>query len=117
MQFKYLKTVKCPHCGCETVVRESLQTTVTRGQAEVMTHTSGGQWEKRDFLCGFSVEYIPNFQRDELGGYCTRSIEYIAMQDARAQTTKKLKDVLEESAVDKHFREAVLSDLDRVRLW
>ena len=63
---KYLKTDKCPICGETTIVAEEIE--VSR-DGTVREHTNGGRWEKRTFLCGQGMRYIPNYGRDEYSEY------------------------------------------------
>jgi hypothetical protein len=63
---KYIKTDKCAICGCSTVIEESIKTSDNGTEKCIRTHVSGGTWEKRKFLCGFTIEYIPNFMSVEV---------------------------------------------------
>jgi hypothetical protein len=69
MDLLFNKMTKCPDCGCEVVVEESVQTDASwngsTAATKIREHCEGGRWEKRAFLCGFTGEYVPNFRRVE----------------------------------------------------
>lgn len=80
MQFKHLKITQCPECGCSTVVAER----VDHDRSKVRTHCNGQQWEHREFLCGASFTWIPNFERADQQFSCRNTPEFKAKESARS---------------------------------
>lgn len=68
MNLKNLKTTCCPICGESTVINEGLEISKWN-KSEIRQHTNGTRWEKRTFLCGYTITYCPNFSRDEPADY------------------------------------------------
>lgn len=60
---KSIKTTKCPICGCAEIVEESVNTS-SWNKPEILQHCSGARWEHRKFLCGYKVQYEPNFTKE-----------------------------------------------------
>jgi hypothetical protein len=60
----YIKTNKCPYCGCMEIVEESVKRSWDKKNPTIRKHISGGTWEKRGFLCGTIISYIPNYGKD-----------------------------------------------------
>lgn len=74
MKLNFIETDKCPICGCDIVIEESIETET--GRMGIRVHTNGGRWEHRKFLCGKEIIYCPNFRREELKGNCKRAPIY-----------------------------------------
>jgi hypothetical protein len=74
IQFLHMKVPCCPTCGDNTVVEESIGTTAlySRDVPEIREHCNGQRWESRKFLCGCTVEWVPNFRRAEVTKVCPR---------------------------------------------
>lgn len=66
MELKYVKTKKCPICGCTEVVSESVNTF----QHKISVHCNGTEWETREFACGYAVQYVPNFKAEQEVSQC-----------------------------------------------
>lgn len=66
MQLQYVKTTRCPECECHTVVEERIRTSNNK----IDRHTNTQQWELRTFLCGYSVEWVPNHKCEVRKGAC-----------------------------------------------
>ncbi len=58
-----IRTDKCPICGCTEIVEESVNTS-NWNKPEVLQHCNGARWEHRKFLCGYKVQYEPNFTKE-----------------------------------------------------
>jgi hypothetical protein len=67
MNLKFLKTEKCPTCGCSTIISESIKAEMDT--QKLSTHCNGELWETREFLCGCVINYIPNFQKEVVNKY------------------------------------------------
>lgn len=58
-----IKTIQCPICGCTDIIEESVDTN-NYGKPEILQHCNGTRWEHRKFLCGYHVQYEPNFSKE-----------------------------------------------------
>jgi hypothetical protein len=98
IQFQNLKISKCPTCGCQTVVAESLDVDNYSHKAEprIREHTMGGRWERRKFLCGFEVAWCPNFRRAEVKTVCPKDTEYQRLESAQQELADKERAIQEE---------------------
>lgn len=86
MQFKHLKITKCPECGCDTVISER----VDYFDGKVQQHCNGQQWEQREFLCGASFKWIPNFCRAEPQSRCRKTPEWKLKEAKRASLRSQI---------------------------
>lgn len=94
MNLKFIKTDKCPICGCDTVISESVDTGYNN--TKVLEHCNGGLWENRDFLCGFKVKYSPNFAKEEYVNNCRNDESKIALKKKTKQFYMEVLDFLDE---------------------
>ncbi len=81
VEIKNLTATKCPVCQCDTIVAESLK--VSFNHTSILTHTNGERWETRTFLCGASVEYIPNYGGHTQTAKCHRDPVEIEKDEKR----------------------------------
>lgn len=88
MNLQYIKMESCPHCKCNTVVREEIA--VSPYNKELRRHVNGELWEHRKFLCGFTISHIPNFQGAEETSPCTLSQEYVDRMFRKDELQKKI---------------------------
>lgn len=84
MNLKSLKTNCCPVCGESTVINESVEVSKWSNR-EVRQHCNGTRWEKRTFLCGYTITYCPNFNRDVPDDYTRCSND----QSIKERNTKR----------------------------
>lgn len=108
MNLKFIKTDKCPICGCNIITSEYIEPEINR--KSLRTHACGGQWEHRKFLCGKEVVYIPNFRSEELKGNCENDPIYIARLQKRRDDKIKLKKFCEDEDIDKDI-------VDRIKFY
>lgn len=102
MELRHNKTTSCPTCGCTTVVCESLQLLSSgrkRKRRIVSVHTNGGKWETREFLCGYSCEYVPNLEKVQDAAPCLDNPEAFE----RAKRAEKLRNQI--SSLEKELHE------------
>lgn len=87
---KYLKTKECPFCGCTEIIREEVQKAVFTSTPQIKEHSNKQRWEKRKFLCGYEVEYIPNYEKDipHIYSECFYSEGAIAARERRERIHK-----------------------------
>ena len=50
MKLNFIETDRCPICGCNIVIKESVETEFN--STKIREHASGGRWEYRQFACG-----------------------------------------------------------------
>jgi hypothetical protein len=74
----HIKTSACPVCQCGVVISEDVE--VHNGV--VRRHVNGQQWESRDFLCGYGVQWVPNYSREEVYKRCRSDKEISARRAA-----------------------------------
>lgn len=92
MKLDWIKTTECPDCGCTQVIAESIDKDCNpTGPPKLMRHTNGQTWEKRVFLCGLTVTWVPNFSAERRYIACQQSAE--AQQ--RAVQVKELRDQID----------------------
>lgn len=70
----HIKVKQCPHCHCTTVVKEEILTTFDN---KIAIHTNGQRRERQKFLCGYELEWSPNFNATKTVDHCRESNEYI----------------------------------------
>lgn len=102
MDLCFIKTTACPHCGCAIVVRESIERDATG--KNILTHCNGGRWEEREFLCGHTVAYVPNFRAEESRGRCAFSEEYIRKMEKRQRAEESLQEFISTLDCDEEFK-------------
>ena len=67
MNLKFIKTDKCPVCGCGIVKLEYIEPDCDN--KSLRTHAYGGQWEHRPFLCGKEIVYIQGNNQETTQDY------------------------------------------------
>lgn len=105
MKLNFIKTDRCPICGCNIIISESIEPDID--YKSLRTHSYGGQWEHRTFLCGKEVVYIPNFRSEELKGNCKNDPIYIA----RLQKIKDDKIKLKKFCEDENIDESIINNI------
>jgi hypothetical protein len=105
MHFKHLKTEACPTCGEREVIRETREIESTwfwdlTSKRKVRRHCNGQEWEEREFLCGYTTQWVPNFSREEQKRTCRTLPAFLL----KAQQVEKLKK--ERTALDERIRAA-----------
>ena len=107
---KNIKTIKCPICGCTEIVEEQIETTCFN-EPEIRQHCCGTRWEHRKFLCGYEIEYVPNYSKELVskGSECFYNPKVIARKEKEKQDREKLVKILEDNNISQKF-------IDRVKL-
>lgn len=103
MELQFIRTTACPRCGCAVVVRESIERD-TFGK-NILVHCNGGRWEEREFLCGHTVAYIPNFCAEESRGGCKFSVEFEQKMEKRRQAEESLQAFISTLDCDEAFKQ------------
>jgi len=98
MILRNIKSLECPICGCSTIIKEEID--VFCGKVSV--HCNGQRWERRTFLCGQEINWIPNFEREEIHKYniCTFNDAYKDKQRKILASKKAVKDFIDTLDID-----------------
>lgn len=102
MNLTFIKTTKCPICGCDVVIRESVDTEYN--SSKIRKHVMGGMWEHRQFACGYGISYCPNFRREEIEYDCLFDPEKLEIERKRDDAKNALYDVIEKLSVDDAYK-------------
>jgi hypothetical protein len=108
---KDIKTVKCPICGCTEIVSESLDVSqIGPLEPQIQQHCNGGRWEHRKFLCGYEVEYIPNYGKENKVSYseCFYDPEVVARKKKLQEDKDRLVAVLKENDISTELIKRVI---------
>jgi len=110
---KNIKTIKCPICGCKDIIEESIDTNYDR--AEILQHCNGTRWEHRKFLCGYHVQYEPNFSKEVENKYseCKNNLEVIARKKKEKLDKENLIKLLNENNIS----ESIIEKVERYCLY
>jgi len=91
VKLEWIKTTACPDCGCDHVIAESVDKEISRtGPPAVLRHANGQPWEKRTFLCGLVVSWVPNFNAERNYVPCEQTPEAKAKTKRRAELQKEI---------------------------
>lgn len=108
MNLNYIKTNKCPVCGCTEVIEESVETDcVTEG---IRVHSNGGSWEHRTFLCGMEIRYIPNFRSETMAGRCKNDPAYLEFMAKYKKDKERLIPLCEDNDINQEL-------IDKIKLY
>lgn len=75
------------------VVRESIEAGYIythKDRRKVREHAHGGRWEQREFLCGFTTEFVPNFGREEIKRRCHHSEKAVNLLKQKEELEKQI---------------------------
>lgn len=105
-----IKTAKCPLCGCTEVIEESVDIS-NYNKLEILQHCNGARWEHRKFLCGYKVQYEPNFTREveSKNSECCYNPEVVARKEKEIKDKENIISLLENNNISQVI-------IDRVKL-
>ena len=103
MKLQFIKTDKCPVCGCDTVVSEHVETEFN--SAKIRTHCSGGRWEYRKFACGYETHYCPNFFKEQKNRSCASDPKIIERDKKRKEAKSALCSTIASLDVDNEYKD------------
>lgn len=109
MELTSIKTEKCPVCGCDTVIREWVDTDFDN--TKIREHCNGHHWEHRKFLCGYQIGYIPNFMAEEKEHDCQQDPELVKREEKRGKLIEAIKGLVSSTECDASFKNRVLDSL------
>lgn len=108
VNLKFIKTNKCPVCGCDTVISESIEaTSYGVNKPEIRCHTNGGTWEYRQFLCGYSISYVPNFQKEINHKRCFNDPEIELEQNQKNKLRDDIIEVIDNSEAPPSYKNKI----------
>lgn len=90
----------CPHCGSHVVA----ETCYSR-------HTNGQGFETRQFACGCTLAWIPNYGKLEEKEKCPKSKEVIEFNEKRKVANERLTDLIRNLDVDDRWKREKLQRL------
>lgn len=76
MQLKFIKSTACPECGEAEIIKETVECELdwnSHSPLKVRRHVNGGVWEIREFLCGYVLKWIPNYDKEVRSRGCRRN--------------------------------------------
>ena len=71
------------------------------------THCNGQQFESITFQCGSKIEWIPNFDREEIATPCPKSPDVVAKANRRADISTTILKALEPMKLTDEEQQAV----------
>lgn len=98
MKLRHNTVVECPECGCSTIVKEEVEATYNHRDEcfEIHTHTNGDRWERRTFLCGYSTQYVPNFQSCQSQRECAHNPAFKDRKRKREKLQRRIRELQQE---------------------
>lgn len=102
MQLKYIKETVCSECGA-VVVKE------TRNRK----HTNGRKNEEREFECGKTLRYMPNYPINHISiaRECPHSKVIAQRNKKRAKLYEEIVEVVQKGKADSEYKQNILSRL------
>ena len=111
MELKFVKTTKCPVCGCNIVVRESVEPNYNH--TAIRQHCNGGLWEHREFLCGFVASYVPNFYAENMHEStmirCRNNPKIVERNKKREALKQQIQETIQNADCDEDFKRHLAS--------
>jgi hypothetical protein len=106
MLMRKLKTIKCPVCGCTKVVRELSE----------KPHTNGLYNEYREFECGYTIHFCPNFPNvsETKVKECFYDPEVKKRVMLQCQAMEKLGKMIPSLDIDEDFKNTLLRRISGV---
>ena len=102
MKLNYIKTDRCPICGCNIVVNESVETECN--SIKIREHSNGGRWEYRKFACGCTIHYCPNFRKEEIKNECSLDPKKIEREKKRNEAKNILYNTIDNLDIDERYK-------------
>ena len=97
MKLHHLKLHACPVCNSRLVVERQ------RSQ-----HCNGEWFETQEFECGYVIDYVPNFSREEVRTQCPEHHAEKERQGKRDEAERKLRRYISRLDVDDEFKEILM---------
>ena len=100
MQLEHLTKESCLHCEART-------TAITQR----IQHCNGQWFESREYECGYRIEFVPNFNREEVKNNCRKSVSYRQEVIKRDKALVALRNFVEQLDTDEVFKSRVMREL------
>lgn len=106
-------TEKCPYCGCDIVVSESVEMDCF---GKVWQHCNGGKLEHRRFACGYESVFEPNFNRtDECRtSLCRMNNDYLDMERVSREVAKSIIKLINSLHCSNTMKDKILKRLSQI---
>jgi hypothetical protein len=117
MELKFLDVIKCPDCGCDVIVSETVERDRHSDKMQYRKHSCGGRWETRTFACGCRVEYVPNFEKTIISnGYrCYESKQYKDKLKTEQDLYDKILNFIEGCDGEERIKQSIYDDVKSKR--
>lgn len=105
---RHIKTQRCPKCNSE-IVEQSLK---HDWRGNIQQHGNGQRWETVRFACGLKIEWIPNFEAEQVVEYseCENDPAVKAARTARDNLIDRMAELVKAAkGVDKHRKDELLN--------
>lgn len=112
VEINFIKTTSCPVCGCRTVVSESVE--IDRDTHKIRCHAHGGNWEYREFACGYEVHYCPNFHKEEVLKKCVFDQEEAAKKQKREQMKQFVVQQIRSGECDEDYKNRLMQAIEYI---
>ena len=97
-----IKTVECPHCKNNKVVAESRD----------HKHCNGHWNETREFDCGYTIKFTPNYMREEETQDCPKSRKAKIKRTQQAAVYNAIAEVVGKQGLTERCVKAILNDVE-----
>lgn len=109
MELRYIKTNRCPVCGCDSVIKESVEKEI--GSTKIREHSNGGRWEYRQFACGCEIHYCLNFQNETIKKECPLTPKLVEQKKKREEAKNALNVAIDNLDVDDEYKMRLKSSI------
>jgi hypothetical protein len=103
MKLFHLKCEKCPVCGPRTVA-----------ERQERQHTNGQWFETRQYKCGYTIKWVPNFSAERVSQKCPHQKDHVEMLANRQRAKKNLLRYVSKMKVDDGFKKRVEQEIDTI---
>ena len=110
MLLRDIKTELCPICGCSEIVQEWVDTSYFgRDKRCIWEHVNGGRNEHREFLCGCTIKYSPNFRSERIEKACMNDPKILERADNISKTRSSIVSAIDKIDMPEHLKEQLLA--------
>ena len=102
MELNFIKANRCPICGCNIVIQESVEKEFD--STKIREHVNGGRWEHRKFACGCEICYCPNFRKEEIKKECSFDPKKLERDRKRMEARDVLYSEIRKLDVDEEYK-------------
>jgi len=88
----------CDECGCMVVISESIETEIVNAM-KIRKHVNGQQWERRKFLCGKVIGWVPNFESQQTHSRCENTEDFQIAKNKVNKISEQIKKLEEKRKI------------------